>query len=293
MIVPVLIASALLARSVYGAAYIGCVGSANIPQTATEAGSGFSLDQCLGECSSSRYAYYDLGTSACYCDTAETSGSNFVQAQDPNGACASDQAAAWELDTGLGFKGCASRTESSSTESSTASSASDCFSRCSTYASAAFTRFGGLYFCLCADRIDIATAQACQAGNSNVGFYVYGQDIDVPTGGTQERRKLKERAKRALTLKHQNCPPGLVSCRVGNDQNAFECVDTQSDLESCGGCTGGLYGVVSGNATRIGQDCNSLTGVAMGGVTCTRGRCEVSACKYGHALINNECVRMH
>ncbi|OCF43638.1 hypothetical protein I317_02530 [Kwoniella heveanensis CBS 569] len=292
MIVPVLIASALLARSVYGAAYIGCIASNNIPTTASDAGSGFSLDECLSECSGSSYAYYDLASSSCFCDSVENTGSNFVQAQDSNGACASDQAAAWELDTPLGFKGCASRTESSSTESSTASSASECFSRCSTWASAAFTRFGGLYFCLCADRIDVATAQTCQAGDANVGFYVYGQDIDVPTGGTQERRKLKERAKRALTLKHQNCPPGLVSCRVGDHQDAFECVDIKSDLESCGGCTTGLYGVVSGNATRVGKDCNTLTGVAMGAVTCTRGQCEVSACKYGYVLIDNECVRM-
>lgn len=48
-------------------------------------------------------------------------------------------------------------------------------------------------------------------------------------------------------------------------------VDTQTELSSCGGC------VNEGNGT----DCESLPGVARGGVTCHQGQCRVMKCLEG------------
>lgn len=48
------------------------------------------------------------------------------------------------------------------------------------------------------------------------------------------------------------CPNGWTACKVDEeDEEAYECIDTKSDLESCGGCRSGQY--ASANGT-IGQE---------------------------------------
>ncbi|WVQ95600.1 hypothetical protein IAU59_002697 [Kwoniella sp. CBS 9459] len=296
MIVPVLIASALLARSVYGAAYIGCLDPSSVTGgSAVEMTSGLSLSGCLAECSSQSYShgFYDASLSSCYCDNTEGSGANFIEASDSGGSCNSGEISAYYISTPFGFEVCASSTGSNGdTLTIFVNSAQECFSECTPYGGAIFIRYNAQYFCQCAVGFRPGTSINCQAASAVQGVYVYTQALDPEPSPELSRRRLKEKVRLARQLKNQHCPVGLTACLLNSDSDAFECIDTRSDLESCGGCTVGLYGA-SHNRTARGQNCEDLKGVAMGAVTCTRGQCEVSACKYGYALVNNECVRMH
>ncbi|TFY74463.1 hypothetical protein EWM64_g9548, partial [Hericium alpestre] len=69
---------------------------------------------------------------------------------------------------------------------------------------------------------------------------------------------------------------------------AWECVDTISDLESCGGCTLPLTPY-----TPLGTDCTAIPGVA--DVSCLSGSCIVHRCLPGYVCSadSSECVRQH
>ncbi|TFK66071.1 hypothetical protein BDN72DRAFT_900137 [Pluteus cervinus] len=72
------------------------------------------------------------------------------------------------------------------------------------------------------------------------------------------------------------CHVGLSACGIlGRGPKAWECVDTQHDLESCGGCVMPLAGDLS-----AGQDCTALPGVS--DVSCISGKCVVHRCDAGY-----------
>ena len=75
------------------------------------------------------------------------------------------------------------------------------------------------------------------------------------------------------------CPVNQTACPVG--RNGFECIDTTSNIESCGGCLSEGKGV----------DCGGIEGVA--DVNCLRGRCVVATCDRGWSVDvdRNQCER--
>lgn len=79
------------------------------------------------------------------------------------------------------------------------------------------------------------------------------------------------------------CPDGLQSCPLPH--GGYECVNTATDLEACGGCPS--YAGVYGNATGPGRDCSALDGVD--DVSCIQGSCVVKSCDRDHTLLNGEC----
>jgi len=66
------------------------------------------------------------------------------------------------------------------------------------------------------------------------------------------------------------CKRGFTACLVASSEHSenYECVNTDSNLEQCGGC-----------ANDGGVDCTDLPGVE--GVMCDAGRCVVLSCKPG------------
>lgn len=90
------------------------------------------------------------------------------------------------------------------------------------------------------------------------------------------------------------CPYPLDACVITPGSDGYECIDTQRELESCGGCR---FGAISpANATDVaasvrGTDCTALPGVLRGAVSCVDGQCRVYACRSGWNLINGACVR--
>jgi len=86
--------------------------------------------------------------------------------------------------------------------------------------------------------------------------------------------------KREALAGDKRCPQGLSVCGVlGRSTNAWDCVDTQSDLESCGGCAIPLRG---NGPHGDGEDCTSLPGVS--DVSCIRGECMVHRCMPGYDI---------
>ncbi|KAG8987637.1 Dihydroxyacetone synthase [Tulasnella sp. JGI-2019a] len=82
------------------------------------------------------------------------------------------------------------------------------------------------------------------------------------------------------------CPRGKSACGIyENGGDAWECVDTTSDLESCGGCTIPL------RASSIpGVDCSQIPHIS--DVACVLGECRVFKCRRGFVVGKNgtECV---
>ncbi|KAF9483665.1 hypothetical protein BDN70DRAFT_958174 [Pholiota conissans] len=94
--------------------------------------------------------------------------------------------------------------------------------------------------------------------------------------------------KRDLPGGLDQCPQGLTSCPVpGRGAHSMECVNTKTDLESCGGCTLPSY---HGHIPE-GIDCTAIHGVS--DVSCLRGQCVVHRCMSGYTPNNlrDSCVR--
>ena len=67
---------------------------------------------------------------------------------------------------------------------------------------------------------------------------------------------------------------------------AYECLDTMTNLESCGGCTEPYtLGLTPNEIAELkpGVDCTAATGVS--DVQCRRGYCVVNKCKRGYELV--------
>ncbi|KAI0717829.1 hypothetical protein C8T65DRAFT_104117 [Cerioporus squamosus] len=96
------------------------------------------------------------------------------------------------------------------------------------------------------------------------------------------RRYMNSLRKRAM------CPAGTTACAVyerrGASSTPWECIDTMSDLESCGGCVNPLDAF-----SPRGADCTAIPGVV--DVACVSGACVVNRCAagYTHASDGSSC----
>ncbi|THH26726.1 hypothetical protein EUX98_g7464 [Antrodiella citrinella] len=86
------------------------------------------------------------------------------------------------------------------------------------------------------------------------------------------------------------CPVDKQVCGVPGGNGGWECVDTKSDKESCGGCmtpsTIGVYHPATG------KDCTSIPNAVSSSVECRSAACHVSACEAGFvpSAANDACV---
>jgi len=93
----------------------------------------------------------------------------------------------------------------------------------------------------------------------------------------QAKRSLLDRhARRNHWARDNICRAGSTICPVfGHGKASWECVDTMSDLESCGGC---IYSGVDDGP--VGVDCSAIEGVS--DVACQHGQCVVNLCMPGY-----------
>ncbi|WVF70466.1 hypothetical protein IAT40_005256 [Kwoniella sp. CBS 6097] len=91
----------------------------------------------------------------------------------------------------------------------------------------------------------------------------------------------------AITSKRaESCPVGFSKCAVGAlGANMWECVDTKSDIESCGGCMYPTPSLTNPMALSVGTDCTSIPNVS--GVSCNSGACLIDSCAKGYRLNGN------
>ncbi|KAM0751239.1 hypothetical protein T439DRAFT_325386 [Meredithblackwellia eburnea MCA 4105] len=101
-----------------------------------------------------------------------------------------------------------------------------------------------------------------------------------------------QRARRTKRFVHNGdatdaleCPAGFTACAVGSGiSEGFECIDSLTDLEQCGGC-------VSPFGSNEGQDCTAIGGVES--VSCKAGTCFVESCVAGFTVSpdSQACLR--
>ncbi|GHJ88698.1 hypothetical protein NliqN6_5100 [Naganishia liquefaciens] len=104
-----------------------------------------------------------------------------------------------------------------------------------------------------------------------------------------EKPKTEKPSRRGLQAKNKFCTSGLTACEMsgislqdGRSPKSLACIDTQSDIEACGGCP------FAGSASVQGDDCTEMQGVDE--VICNRGRCEALSCMRGFTLSGTECI---
>lgn len=87
----------------------------------------------------------------------------------------------------------------------------------------------------------------------------------------------------ARKKRDMHCTRGLQACPRYAGRGGFECINTRSDPESCGGCRD-LDGKGSGS------DCTAITGVSV--TRCVKGSCVIDSCQKGYtkSLDGSSCV---
>jgi hypothetical protein len=90
----------------------------------------------------------------------------------------------------------------------------------------------------------------------------------------------KPNVKRSSIFGGSQCPVGMTACGIwGRSARTWECIDTMTDLESCGGC---IIPLANDLSQPEGVDCTALPGVS--DVSCIRGGCVVHRCTAGYDL---------
>ncbi|KZV98754.1 hypothetical protein EXIGLDRAFT_727079 [Exidia glandulosa HHB12029] len=118
--------------------------------------------------------------------------------------------------------------------------------------------------------------------NCTDGYVLSGKDCVCPAPKHDCNGKCTDAAcptgklsKRDLYPLENLCGPGEQLCGLwAAGPHAWECLNTQRNLESCGGCVTPIPG-----ARASGRDCTSIPGVAS--VECVYGECVVSRCTHG------------
>nr|XP_019002406.1 uncharacterized protein I203_04887 [Kwoniella mangroviensis CBS 8507]OCF65867.1 hypothetical protein I203_04887 [Kwoniella mangroviensis CBS 8507] len=162
------------------------------------------------------------------------------------------------------------------TDTSPFSDVDFCFLKCSNtpYATMFFDGPATEGFCTCYDNTDQwsgETPSNCSFGN----LYVY-TIYSSPSGFVKRQNMIGENQRKTF------CPAGLTACNLPQlGQEGYECVDTDMDPESCGGCIHGEYETHPHSA---GADCTALLGKSITGVICDKGKWVASTCETGYRL---------
>ncbi|WWD06946.1 hypothetical protein V865_005043 [Kwoniella europaea PYCC6329] len=284
-----LLGSTFLATSVNAATYIGCtdsviVGSSN-PPSSTQGNVGKCESYCA-ENYPNPYFYYRADLEVCFCSDNSPGAGIYDPGSSNLGGCAStSDYQVYATTTSFEFQGCYDNMVTDKAPSDVIE-LEDCFAACGTEGSAMFLPAYNydLFQCRCNTPNTISGVNEVTCG-PNVWFTFTHSAAATASG--LARRNLKERL---LAVKRQSltlCPGNAKACSVP-DTGAYECIDTTSELESCGGCMFGEF--QSSKNVTLGTDCSSLPGIARGAVTCRNSQCEAFACKKGYELVAGLCV---
>ncbi|GFZ47273.1 hypothetical protein JCM24511_05016 [Saitozyma sp. JCM 24511] len=266
---------------------------------------------CGSTCAEDRYGYsylYDGGGQAtyCFCSNDAPATGSIVEGDATDGSCEPGDFWVYQTSSPYSFDGCYTSLDPRIPLSKTTVSSPDaCFTKCGAKQFAAFIPEAEGYSCACSStKPGTGPAEFCAQHE----IYAYRQDSSSststtesggnglvlqrdlrPRASTAKRRQIYQENKRKRGAAVAHCPAPLTACAIPGHAEGFECIDTTAELESCGGCTAGVFG--DSNTTVAGVDCSTLPGVRLGGTTCTSGLCEVTRCRKGWTLIDGACVR--
>ncbi|KAK4684318.1 hypothetical protein P7C73_g5867, partial [Tremellales sp. Uapishka_1] len=268
----------------FGAAdntFIGCYSAVPSDATLVPANEPLSEPRCSNVCGQApydtTYSLYHTDSSDCYCSSEGPDSADIEDGAE--GDCADYQASV--TTTTFAFQACASAVGRRGF--AIVSNVQDCFTVCRSdlYALVQIYENDNYEFgCACLDDIPSTIYEepsgTCPAGD----YFIFQHSPDAAASGLS-RRRLRAALNRRVGPTY--CPVGLTACAI---DGGYECIDTMTELESCGGCLDAQFGVSSG--TR-GQDCSSM-GALMGHATCTSGTCVATACSDGLSLEDGACV---
>ncbi|KAL1409142.1 hypothetical protein Q8F55_005971 [Vanrija albida] len=110
---------------------------------------------------------------------------------------------------------------------------------------------GSARSCYCANYFPVDVQRPTQNCPPNY-FYAYRQVRAEPSGAPGRRRRARaELERQKLLASSPDCPAGVQACSVFPGADGYECLDTQSELESCGGCRFGVHGAANTTATGV------------------------------------------
>ncbi|WWC57481.1 uncharacterized protein I303_100013 [Kwoniella dejecticola CBS 10117] len=260
-------------------AFAGCFSI--LPSATTQATGTFSsATACDAACPNNKHSFYQLSTKNCYCTDKYPSEGYFQLGT----ADACNNPAHYDAritHTSFTWRPTCYSTAPTGLTFSGLTGPDTCLKNCGTSLGATFyvDSIDGNYQCACGQPNSFGSTAACGPGT----YFYYYHTAAQASQGLSRRRKIEEERKRGI---HTYCPKGLTPCQIEDIPGAYECIDTNAELESCGGC---LYGSLSSPNATIGQDCSSVQ-ATLGGVTCESGRCVAYKCKSGYTLIDQQCV---
>lgn len=288
-----LVIAALAATSAHAYSYIGCnnlfglgISVPTFPKSTEK--------ECLDTCKNrgEDYGFYQQSTNWCFC-SVDSSASRAVVSPGNKNQCTEFRA--YALRTTFDDVTCADNLARDARDSKLYKGSDlyldSCYESCKHARYAIFRPRGagflGIdYECRCANYPPI-TSGGTTCGRNN--YYIQSHTPGEAASGLA-RRAVQERAAAAQALLDANpyCPVGFKPCQVSpNSEDGYECLRTENELESCGGCVYGVYGTEGTNAT--GVDCSALPGVDRNSVSCQSGQCQVARCRRGFNLNNGAC----
>ncbi|KAL7418657.1 hypothetical protein Q5752_006340 [Cryptotrichosporon argae] len=287
-----------MATSYDSRTYIGCYSSAPTDISATSYNV-LTRTSCENSCTADEWNYaWWSESNGCIC-TAETDDSSLDVLEDSddgsesdtydNPVCSDDDYYVVSLTTSFTFGGCYDAYDDTSVTTNKGSyPPAQCFAQCASSELAFVYATSSGFECYCAD-VDVDDKFNANDDGVPCDWYTFMAWSHTPDAAASSlaRRQLAARAAMARRAQPALCPAGKTACSIADSTHGYECIDTLSELESCGGCT--TFELGNSNAT-AGVDCSALTGVALGATTCALGKCEVYACQRGYTLVDGACV---
>ncbi|WWD17801.1 hypothetical protein CI109_102243 [Kwoniella shandongensis] len=288
------------------AIFIGCVASTYVvPNAVTiDIGSG-QTSGCPAVCYDAAsgpyiYSYLQASTNQCQCTNTGPDSTAYTESKtagDSSCASASDRLvqitssqSAWSQCASINF------ITTPYTSQGFLESPEACLQQCQRFLPGANTFFipapdGNSFSCGCSDSeggsTDWKTAESTTCDNNVAFLYEFLGSATLPSGfAKRQDRNAKKRGLQAIAAS-KLCPGEMQACRLSRTDHSagYECIDTSSELESCGGC---LHGIMDDSSEEtIGLDCSSLFGADPYSTTCISGVCKAFACTAGHELASN------
>lgn len=221
-------------------------------------------DKEQSTCAEDGYGYsylYDGGGQAtyCFCSNDAPATGSIVEGDATDGSCEPGDFWVYQTSSPYSFDGCYTSLDPRIPLSKTTVSSPDaCFTKCGAKQFAAFIPEAEGYSCACSStKPGTGPAEFCAQHE----IYAYRQDSSSststtesggnglvlqrdlrPRASTAKRRQIYQENKRKRGAAVAHCPVPLTACAIPGHAEGFECIDTTAELESCGGCTAGVFG---------------------------------------------------
>ncbi|WVW83491.1 hypothetical protein I302_105512 [Kwoniella bestiolae CBS 10118] len=169
------------------------------------------------------------------------------------------------------------------------------YSNCQSYGELLYRASSRQCFCFNAGGITFENNPPVACGLNTVSFFHYSHPAGSRASyGARRRADMNRLGETWVPLEGAPevpdtayCPRGMRPCMTELTSQSYECIDTDWELESCGGCINGAMNDVNRTS---GMDCTTMPGVSVGGSTCSNGVCKAYRCNEGWRLKNGKCV---